>query len=100
VRTVRSRIHPALLLFLALMSGAGGLYFFSSGVSELLQINHEMTELLTKGNTAVISDQSDPVRIHFGWRLVLGTAILGVASLFFRWLYEWWWDVCPAAEVE
>jgi len=93
VRTLRSRIHPALLLSLAVISGAGGLYLFSSGVSELFQIDHEMTELIAKGDTVAISEHPDPFRIHFGWRLVLGTVILGVALQFFRWLYRWWGDI-------
>ena len=73
--------------------GAGGLYLFISGVCELLQVNHEVTELLTKVNTAVISDQTEPARVRIGWRLVLGTTILGIAIGFFRWLYDWWGDV-------
>ena len=78
------RIHPVLFLFLVVLWGAGSLYFFAMGVGELLQINHEMTEVFTKGNTAVISEQTAPVQIHIGWRLVLGTVSLGIAPAFFR----------------
>lgn len=52
-----------------------------------------MTELIAKGDTVAISEHPDPFRIHFGWRLVLGTVILGVALQFFRWLYRWWGDI-------
>ncbi len=76
--------HPALLLFLVVIWGAGSLYLFSTGVGELLQISHEMTEVFTKGHTAVMSEQTAPVQIHVGWRLVLGTASLGLAQDFFR----------------
>lgn len=64
--------------------GAGSLYLFICGVRDLLQINNEMTELFTKGNTAVLSDQSAPAQVHFGWRLGLGTASLITAIGFFR----------------
>ncbi len=74
--------------------GAASLYLFSRGVCELLQINHEMTELFTKGNTAVISDPTPPAQIHIGWRLVLGTASLGIAICFFR-LHYWRREFSP-----
>lgn len=77
-------IPPALILLLMAAWGAGSLYLFVGGVCELLQINHEMTELLIKGDTAVISEPSAPARVHIGWRLVLGTACLGLAIGFFR----------------
>jgi len=64
--------------------GAGSLYLFSTGVGELLQVNHEMTEVLTKGGTTAISEPTPPIQIHVGWRLVLGTASLGLAQAFFR----------------
>ena len=80
-------LHPVLLLFLMVVWGAGSLYLFAMGVGELLQINHEMTEVLAKGNTAVIAEQSPPVQIHVGWRLVTGTAGLGLALGFFRLQY-------------
>jgi len=78
------RLHPALFLFMVVLWGAGSLYLFALGVGELLQLNHEMTEVLTKGNAAVMSEQTPPVQIHIGWRLVLGTAGLGIALGYFR----------------
>lgn len=82
-------IPPLLLLFLAVLWGAGSLYFFAAGMSELIQINHEMTEALTKGHTALVAEQTAPAQIHVGWRLVLGTLSLGLALAFFRRHYRW-----------
>ena len=81
-------IHPVLLLFLMVVWGAGSLYLFAVGVGELLQIDHEMTEVLAKGHAAVIAGQTPPVQIHVGWRLVTGTGGLGLALGFFR--YHYW----------
>ena len=66
MRTFQLHIHPALLLFLAVVWGAGSLYLFATGMGELMQINHEMTEVLTKGNTAVPSEHTAPAQIHVG----------------------------------
>ena len=81
-------IHPAVLLLLMAAWGAGGLYLFSAGVCELLQINHEMSEVFTKGNTAVTSDPTPPAQVHIGWRFILGTASLALATSFFRYHYS------------
>lgn len=78
------RLHPLLLFSLLVLWGAGSVYFFATGAGELLQINHEMSEALTKGNTRVVADQAPLVRIHIGWRLVLGTVLLGLAMGLFR----------------
>lgn len=82
-------MHPVLLLFLMVLWGAGSMYLFATGIGELLQINHEMTEALTKGHTALHSDQTAPVQIHVGWRLITGTVLLGLAIPFFRRIYSW-----------
>lgn len=79
------RMHPALLLSLAAAWGAGSLYLFATGVFELFEVNHEMSELLTKGNTMAAPEPTAPVRLHIGWRLVAGIVSLGAALSLFRW---------------
>lgn len=84
MRFSRHQIHPVVLLLLMVVWGSGSLYLFATGMGELIQINHEMTEFFTKGNTGLPSEQTAPAQIHVGWRLVTGTLSLGLALMFFR----------------
>ncbi len=82
-------MHPALLLSLMFLWGGGSMYLFATGIGELIQINHEMTEALTKGHTTLHSDQTALVQINVGWRLITGTVLLGLAIPLFRRIYSW-----------
>ena len=68
--------------------GAASLYLFATGTAELIQINHEMSEAVTKGHTTLIQEQTPPIQIHITWRLVLGTVLLGLGMGLFRWHYR------------
>lgn len=85
MRFSQLQIHPVLLLCLMVLWGAASLYLFATGTAELIQINHEMSEALEKGRTALIQEQTPPIQIHITWRLVLGTVLLGLAMGLFRW---------------
>jgi hypothetical protein len=85
MRFSQLHVHPVLLLCLMVLWGAASLYLFTTGTAELIQINHEMSEALEKGRTALIREQTPPIQIHITWRLVLGTVLLGLAMGLFRW---------------
>ncbi|WP_395744296.1 hypothetical protein [Prosthecobacter sp.] len=84
MRFLRFHLHPGLLLCLLVLWGAGSLYLFSTGIAELLQTDHEMTEALARGRMVAVREQAAAVRLHVTWRLVLGAALLGLAMGLFR----------------
>lgn len=84
MRFSQLHVHPVRLLCLMVLWGAASLYLFATGAAELIQINHEMTEAVTKGHTVLIREQTPPIQIHITWRLVLGVVLLGLALGLFR----------------
>lgn len=95
MRVPQLYVHPVLLLCLLVLWGAGSLYLFATGVAELIQMNHEMSEAVDKGRMVLVREQSPPFQINITWRLVLGAVLLGLAMGFFRWHYRRGGDIPP-----
>jgi len=84
------RIPPALVRPIAVICGLIGCYLMITGFYDLF-VDHETTELFTRGISAVIIRKADADRFHamVSYRIGLGVLLFGLAAALDR-LWRWY----------